>query len=64
MNEFKPYKINIVEKQVISLRMEQKNLEKIDEVARKTKISRNALIVQCIDYALEHLQKESEKNKS
>lgn len=53
MKEFKPVK---VEKTVISIRLDTNTLKEIDEVSVKTDISRNELIVQCIDFALKHLK--------
>ncbi len=52
MNEFKPVK---QEKTVISIRLDVDMLKNIDELSAKSDISRNELIVQCIDFALKHL---------
>jgi len=49
------------EKIVISIRMENEKINKIDEIANKIDISRNELINQCLDFALENL--EFNKNK-
>lgn len=49
------------EKIVISIRMEQEKINRIDEIANKIDISRNELINQCLDFALENL--EFKKNK-
>ena len=54
MKEFKPVKS---EKTVISIRLETKTLKEIDDLSIQTDISRNELIVQCIEYALKHLDK-------
>ena len=51
-NEFKPVK---QEKTVISIRLDVDMLKNIDELSAKSDISRNELIVQCIDFALKHL---------
>lgn len=53
MIEFKPVKS---EKTVISIRLDTNTLKEIDELSGKTDISRNELIVQCIDFALKHLK--------
>lgn len=53
MNEFKPVK---QEKTVISIRLDVEMLKAVDEVSAKTDISRNELIVQCIDYALKNFK--------
>ena len=44
------------EKVVISIRLENEKINKIDELASKIDISRNELINQCLDYALNNLQ--------
>ncbi|MBE6139546.1 MAG: ribbon-helix-helix protein, CopG family [Firmicutes bacterium] len=44
------------EKIVISIRLENEKIEKIDEIANKIDISRNELINQCLDYALNNLE--------
>ena len=51
MNEFKPVK---TEKTIISIRLDVDMLQKIDKLSQDTDISRNELIVQCIDYALKN----------
>ena len=48
-NEFKPVK---PEKTVISIRLDADVLKVLDTLSNDTDISRNELIVQCIDYAL------------
>ena len=48
------------EKVVVSIRLENSKLEMIDEVASKTKISRNELICQCLDYALKNIEFKNE----
>ena len=58
MREFKPVK---QEKTVISIRIDVDTLKKIDLLSAKTDISRNELIIQCIDYAFENIQKEQPK---
>ena len=57
MREFKPVK---QEKTVISIRIDVDTLKKIDLPSAKTDISRNELIIQCIDYAFENIQKEQD----
>ena len=54
MKEFKPVKS---EKTVISIRLDVEMLKNIDKVSMQTDISRNELIVQCIDYALKNFKK-------
>ena len=53
MKEFSPVKI---EKSVISIRMDNNLLDRVDELSAKADISRNEFIVQCIDYALKNLK--------
>lgn len=55
MGDFKPVK---TEKIIISIRIDVNTLKTIDESANDANISRNEMIVQCIDYALENFQKE------
>lgn len=54
MSEFKPVK---TEKTIISIRLNVDLLNKIDEIAAKTDISRNELIVQGIEYSLNNFKK-------
>ena len=58
MKEFKPIK---QEKVVISIRINSDTLKLVDDCSYKSDISRNEFIVQCIDYALEHLKKDNQK---
>jgi predicted transcriptional regulator len=51
MNDFKPAK---KEKTVTSIRIDTDMLKTIDDLANDTDISRNEMIVQCIDYALKN----------
>ncbi len=55
------------EKVVISIRIENYKLEEIDKIASKIDISRNELINQCLDYAINNLEfkniKKEKKNK-
>lgn len=51
MKNFKPVK---QEKTVISIRIDVETLKKVDEISNKTDISRNELIVQCIEFALDN----------
>lgn len=53
MKKFKPTKS---EKVVISIRLDIDKLEHIDNIANKINISRNELINQCLDYAVENLE--------
>lgn len=53
MKEFKPSK---QEKTIISLRIDVELLKKIDEISVKTDISRNELLVQCIEYAINNFK--------
>ncbi len=53
MKEFKPLK---QEKTIISLRMDIELLKKVDDISVKTDISRNELLVQCIEYALKNFK--------
>ncbi len=54
MNDFKPIK---QEKTVISIRLDTEVLKKVDELSGETDISRNELIVQCIEYALKNFKR-------
>lgn len=51
MSKFKPAKN---EKLVISIRIDQEKLSIIDDIAKKTDISRNEVINQCLEYAIEN----------
>jgi len=51
MDGFKPIKN---EKTVISIRIDKDMLDIVDSVANETDISRNEMIIQCIDYALKN----------
>lgn len=55
------------EKVVISIWIENYKLEEIDKIASKIDISRNELINQCLDYAINNLEfkniKKEKKNK-
>ena len=51
MSKFKPTKN---EKTVISIRIEQETLNIIDEIAKRTDISRNEVINQCLKYSIEN----------
>lgn len=54
MDNFKPKKL---EKDVISIRITTDLLEQVDSIACKNDISRNELIVQCIEYAINNMDK-------
>jgi len=51
MDGFKPIKN---EKTVISIRIDRDMLEMVDSMANETDISRNEMIIQCIEYALKN----------
>lgn len=55
MTNFKPKK---TEKEVISIRIETNLLTQVDKIAGANDISRNELIIQCIDYALSNMDKQ------
>ena len=55
MTKFNPQKI---EKLIISLRMPKDKVNLIDILATKRDISRNELLMKCIDYALENIEYE------
>lgn len=61
MKKFIPSKENS-EKLVISIRIDSKLLEKIDEEAAKAEISRNEMINQSSHYALSNLEENKEEN--
>ena len=42
-------------KEPVTVRIDFEKLEKIDRLAERYHLSRNGLINQCIDYALEHM---------
>ena len=52
MSDFKPVK---QEKTVISIRINNDMLKIIDNQSAKIDISRNEFIVQCIEFAMEHM---------
>ena len=54
MNTFKPKK---AEKEVISIRIDSELLGEVDKTAAKSDISRNELIVQCVEFALSKIEK-------
>ncbi len=53
MEKFKPIK---PEKTIISIRLDNEVLKDIDNISQKTDISRNELIVQCINFALKNFK--------
>lgn len=64
MKDFEPYKKpTSVEKVVATIRVDLKTLEEIDKLAGKIDISRNELINQCIEYALENLKSKGDTDK-
>lgn len=63
MNNFIPYKKPASnEKVVATIRVDLKILEKIDTIASNIGASRNELINQCIEYALENLEEDNENS--
>lgn len=64
MTKFQPLKKKTdIEKIVISIRLNIDKVEKLDNLANKIDISRNQLITQCIDYALNNLDFKNDDNK-
>lgn len=62
---FKPTKKPLTnDKIIISLRMNIDKLEQVDAIAGESDISRNELINQCIEFALEHIEKNSKEEKT
>lgn len=56
MVEFNPAKVvSKSEKIIFSVRMDKDKVTEIDNIATETDISRNELIVQCVDFAISHL---------
>lgn len=53
MKEFKPIK---QEKTVISIRLDIELLKAVDNLAQKTDISRNEIIIQSIEFALKNFK--------
>jgi len=53
MEKFRPIK---PEKTIISIRLDTDVLKDIDNISQKTDISRNELIVQCINFALKNFK--------
>ena len=49
MSKFEPTKN---EKMVISIRIDKDKLTVVDEIAKRTDISRNEVINQCLEYAI------------
>lgn len=63
MEKFLPIKKPLqYDKLVISIRIEESKLNKIDELASSIDISRNELINQCIEYALNNLELKKSNN--
>ncbi len=62
---FKPAKKPLTnDKIIISLRMNIDKLEQIDTIAGESDISRNELINQCIEFALEHIEQNNKEEKT
>ena len=53
MQPFKPHKL---EKELISIRIEKNLLEKVDQLASKSNISRNEFIIQSLCFAIENIE--------
>lgn len=53
MKDFKPTK---TEKVVISIRIDTETLKTVDDLSNQIDISRNELIIQCIEYALKNFK--------
>ncbi len=63
MNNFIPMKkANTCDKVVISIRLAESRLHKIDKLSIENDISRNEFINQCIDFALSNLGPSDIKN--
>lgn len=64
MELFQPIKKNTPnEKTVISVRVNSEVLLQIDKLSGDIDVSRNEFINQCLDYALEHISFENNKDK-
>ena len=48
------------DKSVISIRLEDMTIKKIDELANENRMSRNEFIKQCIEFALERIDADTE----
>lgn len=59
MVKFQPFKN---EKVVITIRIDSEKLEMIDKLATKIDISRNEFINQCLDYAINNLDKDDKND--
>jgi len=53
-NDMDGFKLIKNEKTVISIRIDRDMLDIVDSIANDTDISRNEMIIQCIDYALKN----------
>ncbi len=64
MQKFQPYKKTAnSEKIVISIRIDENKVKEIDEIANKIDISRNEFIIQCVEYALDNIEFNENKQK-
>lgn len=64
MDTFQPSKKPLNnDKLVISVRMDISRINEIDKIASKIDISRNELINQCVEYALNNLEFKKNKDK-
>lgn len=62
MSGFKPQKSK-PEKDVYSIRLDIDLVKHVDELAARLGLSRNALLTQCIVYAMDHLDEEFKKKR-
>ena len=64
MDIFKPTGLDSkTEKVIISFRLDKDKLEQVDDIALQTNISRNELLTQCIDFAIDRLPQTSKNEK-
>ena len=57
MNEFKLPNINDEKSVLKTIRLKYATLERIEKLSQKTNISINRIINECIEYALDNLEK-------
>lgn len=58
MKNFQPIRKNVSkEKTVISIRIDEATVDKIDRLSGEIDISRNEFIMQCIQYAINNMNK-------
>ena len=64
MSEFTPYRKRMKDEYLqTTLRIKYNTIEMLDQLATNLDMSRNELINQCIEYALENLKKPSNNEK-